>query len=193
MMKTAGLKKIAARIAMAILALAVIIFGIYNVLWLWYIKTNFDPFLKNERLEKVSGPEHIAAGAVYVYQDRGGDGYNYQLNMPHYLEFWSGIAIYTPVDVEMDGVYPIYFSDYGLSLMLCPETQPDILTIYDYTGNDGGNAAYLYVDQNGAPIAPSPGDPFPEYQEYYEKGLALYDKFNEPIMDLFSNMKEILG
>jgi len=184
------------KIMICLLIIVVIGFGIYNLMWYRYIKASFDPFLKNERLINVPEQEYDRTDngwEIYTYRDYHGSGYTYGISIPAYLEFGGHIDILTPTDVDTIDGKRVFVSEHQIRLRVFPRNWQYVLNIADLTVLDGlgdtirglGSA----TDKNGNPLGRHPDDS----EEFYQEWLALHEKFNEPIMEMFRTVNELFG
>jgi len=183
-----------------IFILAMIIFGIYNIIWFNYVK-RFDVFLYTEKLQEIklkptSGPNRIHEGVeiphgferytffesegwkVHGFRDYDYDevGYYYGITIPPYLKFSGNIQIALRKD------------EYMLSLLISPQKWLYILQI----GEIVDNMTYLdssAVDKNGQPLGKHPNDS----EEFYQRWLMKYEKYYEQVMELFATVNDMYG
>ncbi len=175
------------KITLAILILAVIAFGIYNLLWLQHAK-RFEPFI--EALEKLETAEKSATDNQ-TYRDYSGTGYSYQISEPGYLNFGGYLSVLTSSEIDIIDGESFYISEYRLMLGYWPRSGRLVLSISDLTESEGLNSHSLgsAVDINGTPLGRHPNDS----EQFYAEWLSLHEKFNEPIMDMFDTVKELFG
>lgn len=192
------LKKIPkAKILAAAILLLAVAFGIVNLLWFRYIRVTFDPLLKNERLTQIPTQEHhhIDDGwTTHMYRDLYGSGLTFTVAVPAYLEFGGNISALTQTDIKRDGNQLVYISECKINLRISPKNWTYVLNISDLSVLNGNSAPEriigMAVDKDGKPLGHPRND---TESELYQEWLAMYNKFNGPIMEFFQKVKEIYG
>ena len=184
------------KIIIAAVLLIAVAFSVYNILWFQYIRVNFDPLLKNERLMQMPRQEHRhedTGWTVHSYNDCEGSGYAFTVAVPAYLKFGGNISAGTRTDVKLVDNQLVFISECQIHLMIFPHGRRYLLDICDLTGletvEDDMRTIGMLVDKDGNAL----GSPNDTESELYQEWLAWYNKFHEPIMDFFSDIKEILG
>lgn len=142
-MKKKGLKK-GLKIGLAML----ILFAVYNALWLGNLYFTYHPFTK-------AVPRHESG--MYVYYDPGMN-YSYNVKLPDYLSFTGNVGV---SDNNGSGliVWPGFFGQkrrYGV-------------LVYD-----GTQTYRIYVDENMKPVAPDE-ELSKVYREHEDEILKLWE------------------
>ena len=177
----------------AVIVLGAVIFGVYNLMWFRYVRTSFDPFTTT--LDALGVEKDIVDGqpnmCIYPSSKEKGSHYSYTVAKPSYLKFEGNFSALTPSVVDFVDGKQIFISECQLSLRYWPQDASYLLSIADLTVSDGMyiNSHSKYVDRNGQPLGPHPK----ESEGSYESWLELYEKFNEPIMEMFDSIKELFG
>ena len=177
----------------AVIVLGAVIFGVYNLMWFRYVRTSFDPFsttLDAMDMEKETWDE---IPNVCTYRAVGDTEYNYTYTVgrPAYLKFKGHVSVLTPSEVDFVDGKKVFISECQLSIRYWPQDASYLLGIADLTVSDGIHIHSLgsAVDKNGRPLGRNPNDS----EDFYQSWLELYEKFNEPIMEMFDSIKELFG
>gem|GEM_PF-1382038 len=215
--KKIDIKKISkVKILIALLVIAAVVFGIYNILWFRHIAI-MNEIVNNEKLQEIKNtpseaPENFttASGVEYVgyhysrysyeeyegwiYHDfrdwdynEGGQGkYSYYVALPPYLRFAGGIDVHS----EKDDYSITLRTNFSLSGWEYVMSMSEI-------SRDGAHATAssrgsLYIDKDGYVLEHQP-----QYDktntDRYGEALAFFEKYNEPIMEMMTTVNEMFG
>jgi hypothetical protein len=181
-----------AEMTIAAIIFIAIVLSIYSLFWSHYVKTNFDPFIKIlDQLDTAEKEPMEGRRRHHSYNDYHGTGYVYNITKPQALEFSGEITVYTPSDIDFTNGQAFFLSKYNLSLRYWPQDKRYVLGIADLTESVSLSSHSLgsAVDRNGNPLGKHKNDS----EEFYREWLALYEKFNEPIMEMFETIHELFG
>ncbi|MCL2253161.1 MAG: hypothetical protein FWC09_01830 [Lachnospiraceae bacterium] len=193
------------KIFIVLFILALIIFGVYNIMWFNYVKI-FDTLVNNEKLQEIKekpslAPEFMTFDGVefpysyerYIFMEWDGweghafrdydyneRGYYYGIVVPPYLTFGGNIQTTYTTDV------------YDIDLIISPKSWLYVLRLGEFTEDNNHKSIHSYgsaVDRNGNPLDKHPDD----IDEWYQEWLRLYEKYQDQIMELFVVLKETYG
>ena len=203
------LKKISKlKIFIALFILAAIAFGIYNIIWFNY-SARFEPFLNSEKMQALilqseteNDPniyrlDKFEGYKRHLYRDHGegGSGYSYEISVPPYLKFDGHIGVLTPKTIQMVDDTMVYLNECEIRLSISLKKWEYELSIADLTTvkdvNSPVSPRHSIVDKNGQPLERPARQTEKEHQEW----LALYEKFEDEIVELFEtiNSSEYFG
>jgi len=174
----------------ALLIIVLVIVLSLNMVWSWYISRTFDPFMENENLLAMPENNVVVARSrgweTHIFDDFDGSGYTFQIILPPRFYFGGGVNILVPTHLQVSEYYlslTIFtgLGDWRYSLALSDLTSESSATHI--------HALASAVDRNGRPLGRHPGDS----EEFYQQWLALHEKFYEPIMQLFDDIKDFFG
>lgn len=191
------------KIVIAILALLLAAFGIYNIVWFRYVR-QFDVFVNNEKLQAIrnkptTAPEFLVRDGVeipysysryyyeeledgwvlYSFKDKDyneTDGYIYSIAVPPYLITKGNIQAMRATD------------DFIISVVISPVKWEYFLMIGEPINNVTDSYTSI-VDKNGQPLGRHSSDT----EESYQKWLALYEKYNPQITEMFATVNDMFG
>jgi hypothetical protein len=183
-----------------LIIVGVIVFGVFHFKWIRYIENTYEPFIK--MLDSIEGLEHdiidssnaATRWSVHSYKKSSNieGSYIYNIGIPPYMDFGGYITILVPTAVDIVDNEYVYISDYYLSLSIYPNKWSYSLSLADMTYTSVGDIININsspVDKSGNPI----GRHHLDTEEKHQEWLALYEKFHEPIIDLFDHIKELFG
>ena len=187
-----------------ILLLPFLIFGILNAIWASYISDTFDLFLDNEYLQAIpqwNRDIYRSRGREsHSFNDFEGSGYLFQIGLPQWLNFGGTFHIMTLSNPQVTP--DLRDSNISLIIFTAPRgnwTYVLGLGTSEYREYIDENRTHVHetnsysfgsaVDRNGQPLGKNPEDS----EENYLYWLELYDKYNDLIMKMFKDMKEIFG
>lgn len=179
-----------------ILAVLLVLFGIWNAVWLFYLQLRFVRVANQADLEKQEGEKLCYLGEMPL--ESSGTA-RYGVFCPPYLRFSHNYTVSEEPDivhVEQDGKW-LWACDYSIHLIVRPSLfgKPQYqLTIYDqktaneqYLANEtqmlGSGDIYTFdVDENMEIV-----------REWTYGGRAVYDAAYEQAYAMFTRAKEVFG
>ena len=212
------IKKISkAKILIALLVIAAVVFGIYNVLWFKHIAI-MNEIVNSEGLQKIKNtpseaPENFttASGVEYVgyhysrysyeeyegwiYHDFRDFDYNevsqgkssYHVALPPYLRFAGGIQVLNSNTVNET-------EEYKISLDISVKDRSYYISLSEGVRQGGHSVSYgigsADIDKNGQVIeywSPHPTE------ESMQETIAAFEKYNELIMEMMTTVNEMFG
>ncbi|MDR2570663.1 MAG: hypothetical protein LBD23_10270 [Oscillospiraceae bacterium] len=189
-----------AKLFITILTIAVLAFGVYNILWFRYVSTTFDPFLNSSHIQSVPDENYDfwtpgRGGKFHSFRDVAGKGIVVDIVLPGYLTFGGNVSAITTTEIdEQDGVF-IYVSECAIGMTLFPRNMHFLLKITDYTTVEKMGEAVrlrsLVVDSAGTPLLDHPLNNIDPIS--LEEELILYNKFYTQIETFFENIHYIFG
>jgi transcriptional regulator with XRE-family HTH domain len=168
----------------------------YNIYWNRYISETFDPFIKSETIQSVpQWNQRVIRSRGWVirtYDDHGRSDYHFSIQIPPRLNFGGNVNI-QPLSNQSQ-------SDHSLSLTIFMNSRGDwryVLGIVDFNAKEYDEYSGEFntvrigsaVDKYGQPV----GRHLDDTPERYQMWLTMHDKFNDSIMEMFDDIKEIFG
>ena len=190
------IKKHQWKILISALVVIAIVFGVYALMWQRYEKNAFDPFstvLESLNMHKHTADEHPNVSTYREAYDM--ESYVFTVARPSFLRFGGNVQFFAQREVVLVEDEMTRTGRYILDLTYFPHSGRLSLRIDGFLEDTNGSGVHIRsaagsaVDSNGKPLDRHPEDS----EEYYQKWLALYEQYNEPIIELFDHIKEIFG
>ena len=219
-MKKISIKKVKKgtkiKILIALLVIAAVVFGIYNILWFKHIAI-MNEIVNNEKLQEIKNtpseaPENFTInGTEYIgyhysrydyfedggweyhsfrdfdYNEGGQGKYSYYVSLPSYLRFAGGIQVLSNKMVNET-------EEYTISLQIRIKERRYSISLSEGVRQGGHAVSYgiggAVVDKNGQVI---------EYwsshqtEEGMQEIIAAFEKYNEPITEMMTTVNEMFG
>ena len=177
-------------IIISLIALVLIIFAVWFLYWHQHdAEFNYIISILEDLDEGNVNPRN---GNTFFYNDYHNSGYIYSVAKPHFLEFDGNISILTPSNIDFnDEGIANYISEYSIILTYFPKDGRYVLNIAEMPELVGEpvNSLGSTVDNHGQPLNRHSNDS----EEFYQEWLRLHEKFNNPITEMFSTIKELFG
>jgi len=204
------------KILIALLVVAAVVFGIYNVLWFRHIAI-MNEIVNSEGLQKIKNtpseaPENFTInGTEYIgyhysrygyeeyegwtyhsfrdwdYNEASSGKYSYYISLPPYLRFAGGIQVLSNKTVSET-------EEYTISLSIDIKDRSYYIGLSEGVRQGGHSVSYgigsADIDKNGQVIeywSPHPTE------ESMQETIAAFEKYNELIIEMMTTVNEMFG